>query len=96
MLNGQSYITCLSKYYSGAPSDTGCVVSVRYAGVGLVVVVPELYALVLVLWHTSFIKQTTTHQWPSPTAIFVVCALHPSHSSVTKIERFSLSREIHK
>lgn len=44
----------------------------RYAAIGLVIIVPEVFALIKVFWHTSFIKRTRTHQWPSGLAIFVV------------------------
>jgi hypothetical protein len=49
----------------------------RYAAWGLVFVVPELFALLKVLWNTSFIKRTRRHQWPSATAIFVVSTQRP-------------------
>ena len=44
----------------------------RYAAFGLVLIVPEAVALIKVLWNTSFIKRTPTHQWPSGVALFVV------------------------
>ena len=48
---------------------------IRYASMYLVLVVPEGVALIKVLWHTSFIKRTRTHQWPSGIAILAVRAM---------------------
>nr|AHX26703.1 chitin synthase [Owenia fusiformis] len=42
-----------------------------YAAFALVFLVPELFAVIKVLWNTSFIKQTSTHQWPSGVALLV-------------------------
>ncbi|XP_013417859.1 uncharacterized protein LOC106178970 [Lingula anatina] len=42
-----------------------------YAAFALVLLYPELFALIKVFWNTSFIKKTKTHQWPSGIALFV-------------------------
>ena len=58
----------------------------RYAAFGLVLIVPEAVALIKVLWNTSFIKRTRTHQWPSGVALFVVCTKSISSQSAQKIQ----------
>ena len=60
----------------------------RYAAFGLLLIVPEAVALIKVLWNTSFIKRTRTHQWPSGVALFVVCTnsilINPEYTIIFK------------
>ena len=66
----------------------------RYAAFGLLLIVPEAVALIKVLWNTSFIKRTRTHQWPSGVALFVVCTnsilINPEHTCTINFKEFSL------